>query len=159
MRTHIWQIRWQISPQNGNLQFVLINSYSENSYVADQVLNRFLLWELISGRSAGRSPPKNGNLQLVLIDSYSQNSYLADQVLIDSYSENSYLADQVADLPSQKWQFSASSDRILLWEHISGRSGGRATPLKWQFAIGTYRFILSELIFGRSGGRYTPHKW
>ena len=80
---------------------MLIDSYSGNSHLADQVVDlpslqwqfsictvRFLLWELISGRSGGRSTPQNGNFQFVLID---------------SYCENSYLADQVADLPPLQW--------------------------------------------------------
>ena len=79
----------------------ITHSYSENSYLADQVLadlppikwqfHRLLLWQLI-------------------FHYYSENSYLAHQVLadllphqmaiIDSYSESSYLADQVlADIP------------------------------------------------------------
>ena len=35
---HIWQIRWQIyPPTNGNFRFLLIDSYSESSHVAEQV--------------------------------------------------------------------------------------------------------------------------
>ena len=34
----MWQIRWQIySPRNGDFRFLLIDSYSESSHVADQV--------------------------------------------------------------------------------------------------------------------------
>ena len=34
----MWQIRWQIYPlENGNFRFILIDSYSESSHVADQV--------------------------------------------------------------------------------------------------------------------------
>ena len=62
LRTYIWQTRyWQIYPPH---QMATIDSYSESSYLADQVLadlpstsndnDRFLLWELIFGRS---TPP------------------------------------------------------------------------------------------------------
>ena len=106
----------------------IVDSYSENSYLSDQVLadltpikwqfHRLLLWQLI-------------------FHSYSQNSYLAHQVLedlvphqmviIDSYSKSSYLADQVlADIPPT----SNGNCRLLLWELIFGRpSVGRYTPL------------------------------
>ena len=107
-------------------KMVIIDSYSESLYLADQVLAdlppvsngnySFLLWELIFGRpGVGRSTPLH---QMAIIDSYSESSYLADQMLADlppfeqfhrfllwqlifhSYSESSYLADQVlADLP------------------------------------------------------------
>ena len=110
LRAHIWQIypHWQIA---------IIDSYSESSYLADQVLAdlpthqtaisqipaltahiSFLLWELIFGRSGvGRStPPTNGDY------------------------------------------------RFLLWEHIFGRPGvGRSNPpFKWHF----HRFLLWQLI-------------
>ena len=192
LRTPIWQTKcWQIYPPmaiskipalTAHISFLLwelifgrpgisdlppsqtaiIDSYSESSYLADQVLvdhppfkwqfYRFLLWQLT-------------------FHSYSESSYLADQefqiyppsqtAIIDSYSEISYLADQVlADQPPFKWQF----HRFLLWqlifhsyswELIFGRpSVGRSSPL--QMAISQIlaltahiSFLLWELIFGR----------
>ena len=58
------QIKWQIyTPQeNGNLRFILIDSYSESSSRS-------------SGRSIGRSTPlENSNFRFILIDSYSESS-------------------------------------------------------------------------------------
>ena len=62
----LWQLRQNMSqvapPENGNLRFILIDSYSENSG----------RW---SCRSSGRSIPlENGNFRFILIDSYSENS-------------------------------------------------------------------------------------
>ena len=74
-----------LTPENGNLRFILIDSYPERS-----------------GRSGGRStPPENGNLRFILIDSYSESS-------------GRPVADQVADLPTRKWQFDIHTDRFLL---------------------------------------------
>ena len=61
-----------LPPRNGNFTFLLIDPYSESSYVADQVAD---------------IPPTNGNFRLLFID---------------SYSESSHVADQVADLPPWK---------------------------------------------------------
>ena len=48
--------------ENGNLRFILIDSYSESS-------------ERPGGRSSARStPPENGNFRFILIDSYSETS-------------------------------------------------------------------------------------
>ena len=108
-------------PENGNLIFILIDSYSESlhrpggrSTPPENVILSFILIDSYSdtsgrpgGRSSGRSipPPENGNLTFIMIDSYSENS--------DS----------------------------------SGRSGGRSSsrsihPRKWQFDIHTDRFLL-----------------
>ena len=62
LRADIKQIRfWQIYPPLQ--QTAIIDSYTESSYLADQVLADI--------------PSKNGNFR----DSYSKSSYLADQVL------------------------------------------------------------------------------
>ena len=104
-------------------QIAIIDSYSENSYLADHMLAglpphpsngdyRFLFWELIFGRpSFGRSTPYqlNGNFT----DSCSDSSYF------HFYSEL-ILADQVlADLPPPL----NSNYRFLLWELIFFRPG------------------------------------
>ena len=80
------QIKWQINPsRNGNLRFILIDSYSESSGRpgdrSTSLENRNLRFILIdfysesSGRSSGRSTsPENGNLRFILIDCYSESS-------------------------------------------------------------------------------------
>ena len=66
MRAQIWQTRWQITPQNGNFRFLLIDSYSESTAVADLAPFQwqfysmrahiwFLLWQLRCGRPGSRS--------------------------------------------------------------------------------------------------------
>ena len=126
VRIHIWQIRWQmylpplewqfhkfwfllwhlifdrpevadLTLQNSDFHLVLIDSYCENSYLADQVTDV--------------PPPIRVAVSQMLIPTV-DSSYWSDQgwqiyspngdfwlVLIESYCENSYLADQVADLP------------------------------------------------------------
>ena len=170
LRVHIWQVRsgyiypnlpqwfhrfifWELifgrpglrrsTFSNGNIT----DSYSEGSYLVDQVLADL--------------PPSNGNFT----DSYSENSYFTGQ-------DWTYLPlsptviSQIPTLRTHIWQ-ARSGDiypnppqwfhRFLLWEFIFGRPGlGRSTPLKLQF----HRFLLQELIFGRQGlGRSTPLKW
>ena len=146
--------------------YLLFHSYSESSYLTDQVLANvphlpsnsnytFLLWELIFDRPGiGRPiPPSNGNFT----DSCSDSSYFiptlrthiwqarcwqiypptGQTVIIDSYSKSSYLA-----------------------------MVGRSQPLPPQIAISQIpaltahmSFLLWELIFGRQGvGRTTPIK-
>ena len=124
----------------------IIDSYSESSYLADQVLADL--------------PPLNGNFTGSCSDSSYFISTLRAHIwqtscgqiyppikwwfhrlllwclIFHSFSEGSYLADQVlADLPPLEWQFQIP----VLTVHIS--------------------CLLWELIFGRSGvGRYTPHQ-
>ena len=110
LRTHFWQTRcWQIYPPlNGN-QFLFCNPY------------RFLLWELIFGRSSvGRStPPSNGNFtdscSTVHISFYSWELIFGRPVWADLPHISfpwELMADQVlADLLPIKWQF----HRLLLW--------------------------------------------
>ena len=140
LRAHIWQTRsWHIfHPLTKQLQFHrfrlrelifgrlglgrstspleynFTDSYSENSYLEDQVLERSTPLSV-----------SNGNFT----DSYSENSYLADQVLADlpsphsvnsdftdSYSESSYLADQVlGDLSSQMAMSQIPTLRAHIW--------------------------------------------
>ena len=53
----MWQTRWQIySPVKSDFTFLLIDSCSENSHVADQVADL---------------PNRTGNFRFLLIDSYS----------------------------------------------------------------------------------------
>ena len=175
LRTHIWQTRcWQIYPP---YQMAIVDSYSENSYLSDQMLadlrhikwlfHRLLLWQLI-------------------FHSYCESSYLSDQVLADlhpkwqfhtllfwqlifhSYSESSYLADQMlADLPSlSNGNFTdCCSDSsylsfLLLAESYIPFGNTRC----WQIyppphQMAYCRFLLWELIFGRPRvGRSTPLK-
>ena len=132
-------------------QMAIVDSYSENSYLSDQVLadlppikwqfHRLLLWQLI-------------------FHSYSQNSYLADQVLADVppikwqfhrlllwqlilhyYSQNSYLAHQVlADLvPHQMVIIDSYSDSSYLADQVLAD----LPPVECWF----YRFQLWQLIF------------
>ena len=62
LRANIWQSKcWQIYPLH---QTAIIDSYSETSYLADQVL-------------ADLTP------KMPIIDSYSESSYSAEQVLAD----------------------------------------------------------------------------
>ena len=98
------------------------DSYCENSYLADQfwqiyppemaiwggrlVLIEFILWELICGRSTDR---------FLLMRTH---EFWADQVADLQITPFMIGVDLPADLP----------DRILLWELISGRSGGRYPP-------------------------------
>ena len=119
LRTHIWLTRcWQIYPhiKHGNftdclLWQLIFHSYSENSYMADQILaDLALLWTAIS--------------QIPILTAH-----------ISFFSKNSYLADQVlADLPPIKWlisQIAALTAHIsfLLSELIFGTPGvGRSSP-------------------------------
>ena len=115
-----------LTPENGILRFILIDSYPERSgrpggrstpsqmkwQIYHLSINgnlRFILIDSYSessgrpgGRSSGRStPPENGNFRFILIHSCSKSS---DQV-----------TDQVADLPPpRKWQFQIHTDRFLL---------------------------------------------
>ena len=118
LRTHIWLTKcWQIYPpvecwfHRFLLWQLIFHSYSENSYLADQVLadlppikwqfHRLLLWQLI-------------------FHSYSQNSYLADQVLADLPPHQT----SISQIPALTTHIS-----FLLWELILGRPGvGRSTP-------------------------------
>ena len=204
LRTHIWESRsWHIFHPPPNSDFT--DSYSENSFLTDQVLvdpplsvclkwkfHRFLLWELIFGRlGLRRSTLSYGNFT----DSYSEGSYLADQVLVDPPPP--YLSQmKISQIPTlrthiwetRSWHIFHSPtkqwfNRFLLWEFIFGRPGlGRSISqlsahftdsysessyldnqvlvdppfspyLKWQF----HRFLLWELIFVRPGlGRSPP---
>ena len=204
LRTHIWETRsWHIFHPPPNSDFT--DSYSENSFLTDQVLvdpplsvclkwkfHRFLLWELIFGRlGLRRSTLSYGNFT----DSYSEGSYLADQVLVDPPPP--YLSQmKISQIPTlrthiwetRSWHIFHSPtkqwfNRFLLWEFIFGRPGlGRSISqlsahftdsysessyldnqvlvdppfspyLKWQF----HRFLLWELIFVRPGlGRSPP---
>ena len=115
LRQTTWQIKWPISPpENGNMRFILIDSYSDSS-----------------GRTCHRlPPPENGNLRFILIDSYSENSGRWSCrssgrsiplengnfrfILIDSYSESS--CRQGGRSTSRKWQCEIHTDIFLLWE-------------------------------------------
>ena len=109
LRAHIWQTKcWQIyhptQPSNGNYRFLLwelIFGRSTPPWMAIAQIAAltahilFLLWELIFGRpSVGRST----------------TPHIPQMAIIDSYSENSYLAD----LPLLEWQL----HRLLLWQLI-----------------------------------------
>ena len=123
---------------------VFTDSYSENSYLADQDLGRSIPTPCVS----------NDNFT----DSYSESSYLAHQVLGDLPSQMAILkiptlgthisqvrSGHIYSYPPQWFH------RLLLWEFLFRQPGlGRSNPslcLKWQF----HRFLLWELIFGRSG--------
>ena len=166
LRVHIWQpglgrSNPSLSVSNDNFT----DSYSENSYLAGQVLvdlssqmamsqiptlrahiwqtrswqifhpppkewfHRFLLWELIFGRSGlGISTP------------------IPHSDFTDSYSESSYLADQVlGDLSSQMAMSQIPTLRAHIWQTRSWQIFPRP-PKEW-----FHRFLLWELIFGRSG--------
>ena len=87
LRQTRWQIKEQIYlPENGNLRFILIDSYSDHSGrssgrstppVKGQFeihTDRFLLWELRQTRWQIKEQiynPENGNLRFILIHSYS----------------------------------------------------------------------------------------
>ena len=72
-----------IPPRNGSFTLLFIDSYSESSHVADQVVDippngnfRFLLIDSYFERSdvteqVADIPPKNGSFTLLFIDSYS----------------------------------------------------------------------------------------
>ena len=100
----MWQTRWQL--ENGYFRFLLIESYSERSDVADQVQIY---------------PLENGYFRFLLIESYSERLDVADQVarsitasangyfrflLIESYSESGQMWQrwQVADLPPGRFK-------------------------------------------------------
>ena len=82
----------------------IIDSFSESSYLVDQVL-------------ADLTPQINSNHRFILWE-----------IIFHSYSETSYLADQVlADLPPPK--MAISQLWFLLWELICGiPSAGRSIP-------------------------------
>ena len=172
-------LEWQFHRQ------LIFHSYSENSYLAHQVLAdlvptsngncRFLLWELIFGRpSVGRSTPLfNADFtdscfdhssfliwELIPVDSSHHQ-----MTIKNSYPESSYLAHQVlADLSHHQMAI----DTFLLWELIFGR------PRCWQIYpplnAAFHRFLLWQLIFHSYSensyladqriGRSIPHvKW
>ena len=99
LRLTRWQIKWQIYPhphypENGNLRFILIDSYSDSSCRLAvrssgrstpprkkqvQIHNdRLLLWQLRQTSWQIKwqiyLPPENGSLRFILIDSYSDSS-------------------------------------------------------------------------------------
>ena len=115
----------------------IIDSYSESTYLADQVLANltshptaisqipaltshisFLLCELIFvWPSVGRSTLP---CQMSIIDSYSESTYLADQVLANLTSHPT----AISQIPALTSHIS-----FLLWEVILGRPGvGRSNP-------------------------------
>ena len=149
VRIYIWEIRWQMYPPlewqfhkfwfllwqlilvrpgvqmyppNDDFWLVLIDSYCENSYLADQVADlppkwwfligtdRILLWELISGRSSGRSTTP---------------SMLISQILIPNVRTHIWQIRWQMYLPPLELQFHRFW--FLMWEFISGRLGGRCT--------------------------------
>ena len=151
---------------NGNV----IDSYSEGSYLADQVLAdlppqvaisqiptlRAHIWQT---RSWKIFHPATSNSDFT--DSYSENSYL-DRSGLRTYLPRSptVAISQILTLiahicqtrswhifhpPTKQWQF----HRFRLWEFIFARLGlGRSTsPLEYSF----YRFLLWEFIFGWPG--------
>ena len=133
------QIKWQIyPPTNGNLRFILIDSYSESS-----------------DRSSGRSTP----LQMAIWDSYWQIPTLtvqADQVAdlplhkwqFEIHTDRFLLWE----LRQIKWQIYPPANgnlRFILIDSCSDSSGtpgsrstGRCNPHKWQFEIHTDRFLI-----------------
>ena len=146
-------------------QTATIDSYSESSYLADQVLAALppaihQMAMIDSYSESSYLSDQDGQIypiplhQTVTIDSYSESSYLADQVLaalppaihqmamIDSYSESSYLADQFGQIypPIKLW-----FHRLLLWHLIFHSHSERCS------------YLADQLIFGRpSVGRSTP---
>ena len=134
------------------------DSYSDNSYLSRQgfgrstplkwQFHRFLIWELIFGRSGLdiSTPIPHSDFT----DSYSESSYLAGQVLADLppplsahftdfYSESWYLDNHfLVDPPFSlclKWQF----HRFLLWELMFGRPGlDRSTPIPLRYFTDSY---------------------
>ena len=91
-------------PLNGNLRFILLDSYSDSS-----------------GRPDGRSTiPENGDLRFILIDSYSESSDRPDG------------RSSGRSTPPEKKQFQIHTDRLLFWDsgRPGGRSSGRSTPQK-----------------------------
>ena len=146
------QIKWQIyPPANGNLRFILIDSYSDSSgtpgsrstgrcnphkWHFEMHTDRFLLWELRQIKWQ-IYPPANGNLRFILTDSYSDSSGTPD-------------SRSTGRCNPHKWQFEMHTDRFLLWE---------LRQIKWQIyppANGNLRFILIDSCSessGRSGSR------
>ena len=156
-----------VPPENGN--FTYFDSYSDSSYLADQVwqisplqkmaISHSYSWQLILGRpDVADVPLENGHF--TDFDSYSDSSYLADQVWqiyqpIEWWFHRFWFRlwqvilgrPGVADLyPLQKMAIS----QILIHTvtaHIWQTRCGRCTPRKWQFH--RFWFILWQLIFGR----------
>ena len=99
-----WQTKRQIYIPNTNLQFILVDSYSESS-------------DESSGRSSGRyTPHQNSDLNFLLIDSFSESS-------------GRWSGRPGCRSPPTKCQFENHTCRFLLWELRCGRPGGRSTPL------------------------------
>ena len=103
-------MKWQIYPsENGNLKFILMDSYSERSdrssgrstlpgkWQFEIHTDRFLIGELRQMKWQ-IYPSENGNLKFILMDSYSERS--------DRSSGRS-------TLPA-KWQFEIHTDGFLL---------------------------------------------
>ena len=141
MRVHIWTTRsWWIHPSLSVSNDNFTDSYSESSYLADQVL--------------GDLPHSSGNFT----DSYSENSYLADQVLVDppisvclKWQFHRFLVWELMfgrpDLDGSTLSLTGISQIPTLRAHILQTRSWEIYPLKWQF----HRSFIWGLIFGRPG--------
>ena len=171
LRTHIWQVRsghiypnppqwfhrfllWELifgRPGLGRRSILsngnFTDSYSEGSYLADQVLadlplptsnewfHRFLLWELIFGRSGL-------DISTPITPQWFHRFLLWELI---------FGRPGLGRSTPLKWQF----HRFLLWELIFGRPGRGISSIPPPNSV--HRFLLWELIFGRPGlGRSTP---
>ena len=140
----LWEIRqarWQIyPPENDNLRFILIDSYSESSGRPDgrstpplrkwqfQIhTDRFLLWELRQIKWQIKHPVKG------------QFEIHTDRFLLWALRQTKW---QI--YPPRKWQFEIHTDRFLLWE-LRQVKWQIYPPRKRQFQIHTDRFLLWEL--------------
>ena len=182
---HIWQTRGgRSTPTPVNSNFTGFDSYSDSSYLADQVwqiyphpielqFHRFwfLFWQLIYGRPgvADLPPPYRMAISQILIPILTAhiwqtmcgrsnptplNSNFTD---VDSYSDSSYLADQVWQIYPHpiEWQFHRFW--FLFWQLIFCRSGVADLPPPYRMAISQILIpILTAHIWQTRCGRSTP---
>ena len=123
-----------LPPKNGDLRFILIDSYSGSSGRLD-------------GRSIGRSTPL-GKWQFEIN---------TDRLQLWQFRQTRWQIKWQIYYPPRKWQFEIQTGRLLLWELRQTR-----WQIKWQIyptENGNLRFILIDYYSkrsGRWGGRSTP---
>ena len=139
----------QATPDNGNLRFILIDSYSEN-------------FDRPGGISSGRSTPvENGNCRFILINSYSESPgrpggrssarSTHPEMAISDHTDRFLLWELRQTTWQIKWPISPPENGNLRFILIDSTLRTQADevadllPRKWQFEIHTYRFLLWEL--------------
>ena len=129
------QIKWQMyPPENGDLRFILIDSYSDSSgrpggrsscrptsprkWQFEIHTDRFLLWELRQIKWQ-IYPPENGNLWFILIDSYSWELRQTRRQIYPYPPENGDLRFIWRDSYSESWGRSSCrsiTQKMVIWD-------------------------------------------